>query len=219
MLHPGLFLETRDPHPRRVGGPYTIHSAFPDPGLSPNQPPFDEEISQGWGECPPPHSHPPRNPVPGGRSTEANDLGKHEIIDLIPNGRNIPVTNANKEEFVTLITEYKMPAPPLPPTGGVFREKNVERGGGGPLLSRDIFWNGIVHGFVGKSTKNEGPTSRGLWGPKTNPEGSRGASPTSPPPLPLPKGGVRPTNPLPPPLRLTALFFTKVVLRKIYKRR
>jgi len=41
-------------------------------------------------------------------STEANDLGKHEIIDLIPNGRNIPVTNANKEEFVTLITEYKM---------------------------------------------------------------------------------------------------------------
>jgi|UniRef100_A0A7S4D375 hypothetical protein len=41
-------------------------------------------------------------------STEADDLGKREVIDLKPDGRNVPVTNENKQEFVTLITDYKM---------------------------------------------------------------------------------------------------------------
>ncbi|KAL8872238.1 MAG: hypothetical protein Q9174_002099 [Haloplaca sp. 1 TL-2023] len=41
-------------------------------------------------------------------STETNDFGVIETVDLIENGRNIPVTDDNKQEFVQLMVEYRL---------------------------------------------------------------------------------------------------------------
>ena len=41
-------------------------------------------------------------------STETNDFGVIETVDLFENGRNIPVTEENKQEFVQLMVEYRL---------------------------------------------------------------------------------------------------------------
>lgn len=41
-------------------------------------------------------------------STERDDFGVIETIDLIPNGRNVAVTNENKGEYVRLITDQRL---------------------------------------------------------------------------------------------------------------
>ncbi|KAF2639170.1 hypothetical protein P280DRAFT_55468 [Massarina eburnea CBS 473.64] len=41
-------------------------------------------------------------------STEVEDFGKTEVMDLKENGRNIPVTEENKHEYVRLITEHRL---------------------------------------------------------------------------------------------------------------
>lgn len=41
-------------------------------------------------------------------STETNDFGETQIVDLIENGRNIPVTEENKQEYVQLVVEHRL---------------------------------------------------------------------------------------------------------------
>lgn len=41
-------------------------------------------------------------------STERDDFGVTEIVDLIKDGRNIAVTNENKSEYVRLLAENKL---------------------------------------------------------------------------------------------------------------
>ena len=39
-------------------------------------------------------------------STESDEFGRLEVVDLIPNGRHTPVTNANKLDFIHRITDF-----------------------------------------------------------------------------------------------------------------
>ena len=41
-------------------------------------------------------------------STETDDFGVTEVVDLTENGRNIPVTEENKHEYVQLVVEYRL---------------------------------------------------------------------------------------------------------------
>ena len=41
-------------------------------------------------------------------STERDEFGVVETVDLIPNGRNVAVTNENKGEYVRLIADQRL---------------------------------------------------------------------------------------------------------------
>ncbi|KAL8948008.1 MAG: hypothetical protein Q9222_005767 [Ikaeria aurantiellina] len=64
-------------------------------------------------------------------STETDDFGVTEIVDLIENGRNIPVTEENKHEYVQRVVEYRL-------TGSVQEQLEKFLGGFHDVVSPEL---------------------------------------------------------------------------------
>ncbi|KAL8707322.1 MAG: hypothetical protein Q9220_007634 [cf. Caloplaca sp. 1 TL-2023] len=64
-------------------------------------------------------------------STETDDFGVTEIVDLIENGRNIPVTEDNKHEYVQRVVEYRL-------TGSVQEQLEKFLGGFHDVVSPEL---------------------------------------------------------------------------------